>query len=80
MDANGIISGYLVTLTLGVNIQSTENVTSDTREVVFDNLNPFTNYTATVRAITGTDMILGNIADEEFTTSIGSKCTVVPGS
>ena len=62
---------------LGVDIRNMENVTSDIRNVVFNNLDPFTNYTASIRAITGNGTISGVSAMKDFTTSVGSKFVVL---
>ena len=79
-DANGIISGYLITIDLD-NVQLTNETTDNSSfMIIFESLEPFTNYTVSVRAVTGNGAILGDVAMEDITTAIGGTCdkTILP--
>ena len=55
MDANGIISSYEISLTMISNAVPIMTKHEATTVVVFSDLMPFTNYTATVHPLTGMD-------------------------
>ena len=80
LDANGIISGYLITIDLD-NVQLTNETTDNsTFMTIFESLEPFTNYTVSVRAVTGNGAILGNIAMVDIMTASGGTFdkTILP--
>ncbi len=73
-DPNGIIFEYVIVLMLDmmeINNMSVSNMTMDTE---FMDLTPFTNYTVTVRALTGEEgEIKGEIAMNMFMTDTGGE-------
>ena len=69
-DSNGIVSGYRVAILLGLEL-SAKNVTETTFATEFVGLNPFTNYSISVRAYTDGGRILGDVAMVNATTDIG---------
>ena len=83
LDANGVISSYLVDLfnSSDDEIDTARVNNSGALEHMFMDLLPYTNYSVKVRAVTG-DMgdILGQVAEDSFITDIGSKenCSLSP--
>ena len=77
LDANGVISSYLVTLTSeALNTTLTESVGAGDLEAMFSELRPFVNYTVQVQPFTDSDGIPGRRAGEQFTTDAGSKSSI----
>ncbi len=74
-DPNGVIFAYSLTLQDSSNmVVSSQNVSNDVMTGEFDNLVPFSDYTVTVRALTGDNgEIMGEPAMNTFMTEIGGK-------
>ena len=72
MDANGVISSYLLTLTDENNDSSQER--TSLMEFTFNDLMPFTSYIVRIQAFTDSDAIMGDSSQLNFTTDIGSEC------
>ena len=73
LDTNGLISSYNITLTDDTNVIITMITVLRNLELNFTDLRPFTNYTVSIEPFTDSDTIGGIIAEEVFTTDIGSE-------
>ncbi len=69
-DANGVISDYTLILFLGDSAGEPVNLTSSAFSYEFENLTPYTNYSAVIYATTAGGP--GQNATLAFTTDIGS--------
>ena len=73
-DPNGVIFAYSLTLQDSNMVVSSQNEADTTFISNFDNLVPFSDYTVTVRALTGDNgEIVGEPAMNTFMTETGSK-------
>ena len=70
LDANGIIQSYTVVL-LSFDGSMLQNESVSTLQQSFADLTPFTNYSASVRALTDGGAIAGSLATVDFTTAVG---------
>ncbi len=71
-DPNGVVSEYVIILMSEMMASVDQSVNTTTLEAMFDELAPFTNYTVTVRALTGEQGdIQGLNTTDTFMTTIG---------